>query len=309
MYALRMAKSSLSAIDLNLLLALEALLGETHVGRAGRRVGLSPSAMSHALARLRGLLDDPLLVRTGRRMALTKRASELAAPLSEVLARIAALLDTPARTEPASERRTVRIAVSDFALNHVIPPLWKHLAKAAPNVDLVVSLFGLNGFKELGDGEIDLAIAANRPTQGFHSRVIWREPFVCLARRGHPALKSKMTLRRFAALEHVLVSPRGRRIGASDEALRKKGLKRRVKLVVPTFLAGATAVSVSDAVLTCGKRSAEDAQRFLSVETFPAPLSLADGLLLLNWHERHQHDAFLGWLREEIERVATEASA
>lgn len=306
MYALEMAKSPLSAVDLNLLLALEALLSEAHVGRAGRRIGLSASAMSHALARLRTLFDDALLVRAGRRMVLTERARELAAPLTEALGRLGALLDKPASGDPTGERRTVRIAVSDFALSQVIPPLWKHLASASPNVDLVVSLFGLNGFKELADGEVDLAIAANRPAQGFHTRVIWREPFVCLARRGHPALKTKMTPRRFAALDHVLVSPRGRRVGASDEALRKKGLKRRVKLVVPTFLAGATAVSVSDAVLTCGRRSAEEAKRFLDVETFPAPVPLADGVLMLNWHERQEHDRFLAWLRDEIDRVAKE---
>ncbi len=309
MYDRAVQKSPLAAVDLNLLLALEALLAEAHVGRAGRRVGLSASAMSHALARLRSLLDDPLLVRAGRRMTLTKRAAELSTPLTDALGRIAELLEKPAVADPASERRTVRIAVSDFALNHVLPPLWPRLTKSAPNVDLVVSLFGLNGFKELADGEIDLAIAANRPTRGFHSRVIWREPFVCLARRDHPALRTKMTLRRFAALEHVLVSPRGRRVGASDQALRKKGLKRRVTLVVPTFLAAANAVSVSDAVLTCGRRSAEDAKRFLSLETFRPPLSLSDGLLLLNWHERQQHDDFLVWLRDEIERAALDAQA
>ena len=340
MYDRAVQKSPLAAVDLNLLLALEALLAEAHVGRAGRRVGLSASAMSHALARLRSLLDDPLLVRAGRRMTLTKRAAELSTPLTDALGRIAELLEKPAVADPASERRTVRIAVSDFALNHVLPPLWPRLTKSAPNVDLVVSLFGLNGFKELADGEIDLAIAANRPTRGFQlgdeipkagivvktaifdgqvdlpqihrhhpTRAIWREPFVCLARRDHPALRTKMTLRRFAALEHVLVSPRGRRVGASDQALRKKGLKRRVTLVVPTFLAAANAVSVSDAVLTCGRRSAEDAKRFLSLETFRPPLSLSDGLLLLNWHERQQHDDFLVWLRDEIERAALDAQA
>jgi len=272
----------LSSIDANLLVALDALVQERNVARAARRVGLSPSAMSHTLARVREMLGDPVLVRSGRAMTVTPRALEIAAPLREGLASISRALEKPAPLDLKRERRVVRLAAVDFAQNHVVKRLAVRLRSDAPLVDLVTNLRGL----------------ARRPLAD--------EPFVCVVRRGHPCLSSRFTLKRFAELEHVIVSPRGKTIGATDAGLRKKGLKRRVVLAVPTFLAAALVVAETDLVLTCGARSAREAKTWLSLEVLPPPMKLPPFTLALFWDPRTEHDPFARYIRDTIADVAKE---
>jgi DNA-binding transcriptional LysR family regulator len=302
-----MVRSSLRGIDMNLLLVLEAVVDEENVGRAARRVGLSASAMSHALARLRRVIDDPILVRSGRRMTTTARARALAEPLRQGLSLVASALDRPRELDPRTERRTLRIATSDFGLNLLIPALVRRLAREAPLVDVVVTPMGPHVHKELVAGEVDLGIAANRPVKGYRSKVVLEEAFVCVVRRGHPALAGRMTARRFAELGHIIISPRGRTPGAVDQALRKKGLRRRVTLVAPTFLGAATVVRSSDLVLTCGERSARTAAPWLDLVSFAPPVQVPPFQLVLHWHERQEHEPFLRWVRATLEAEAAAA--
>lgn len=299
-----MAASPLLGIDANLLVALEALLAEAHVGRAAKRMAVSQSAMSHTLARLRELMGDPLLVRTGQRMSLTPRARELAGPVGEGVGLLARALVRPTAMDPAKERRTIRIASVDYAQSLLVPELTVSLAKDAPGLDIVVTPFGDGTMRGLVAGDLDLALAMHRSASGMKSRVIHEEPFVSCVRRGHPALRERMTTKRFAALDHVLISPRGRVSGAVDDALRARKLERRVVAVVNTFLAAALVVARTDLVLTCAARSAEQAKAWFGVQTFVPPISLAPARLGMYWHERHQADALLGWVRERIAMLA-----
>jgi DNA-binding transcriptional LysR family regulator len=298
--------SPLARVDANLLVALEALLTEVHVGRAARRMGVSASAMSHTLGRLRELVGDPLLVRTGQRMSLSPRARELATPLRDGLGLLATALARPSELDPKRERRTVRIAAVDFAQTLLLPELVGLLAREAPGIDVVVTPFGESSVRDLATGELDVALAMHRSTSGLRSRVIHEEPFISCVRRGHPVLHERLTPRRFAALEHVLISPRGRVVGAVDDALRARGLKRRVVAVVTTFVAAALVVASSDLVLTCAERSGTYAKQWLGLQLIRPPITLAPARLGMYWHERHTADALLGWLRERIaELVAT----
>lgn len=295
-----MANKPLASIDLNLLLVLEALVSEESVAAAARKVSLSPSAVSHALARLRELTGDPVLVRVGRRMSSTPRARRLLPHLTAGLAELERALEMEGDFDPAKEERMVRIAAVDFVQNALMGPLLAWLREQAPKVDLAVQPFGASALHDLATGESDLAFAAHKKSRGFHSRVVLEEPFVCLLRRGHPALRQKLTPSRYAALDHVLISPRGRTPGAVDRALKKRGLSRRVALAVPNFLAAALVVSQSDLVVTCGERLAKAVASALALTIVSPPVSLPPFEVGMFWHERQEHDPFLGWLRRSV---------
>ncbi len=299
-----MERSQLAALDTNLLVALDALLQTRHVERAARRLSVSPSAMSHTLARLRALLDDPILVRVGRQMAATARAQALAVPLRDGLALLERVVAAPKRFDPAAERRPLRLAAVDFAQALVVPPLHRALQREAPSVDLVVLPFQPASAAALARDEIDLGISGSRTVTGLRSREIHREPFVCVLRRGHPALRTRLTVKRFAALDHVLISPAGKVIGSVGLALRKRGLRRRIAAVVPSFHVAAEIVAGSDAVLTCGQRSAESVRRYLALEVVAPPLPIEGFPVSMFWHERHEHDPFLAWAREQVAAAA-----
>lgn len=291
-----MMNGSLAGVDANLLVAVDALLDEEHVGRAAKRVGLSASAMSHALARARELVGDPILVRVGRTMVPTPRGRAMAPALREGLARAAAALASPAPFDPRRERRTLRLAATDYALLSVGAHLWRRLAADAPEVDVVVSPFA-GSFVDLAAGEVDLVVAVHGTPRGILSRSFLVEPFVCVVRRGHPALDKKLTVARYAALGHCLISPRGRVRGAVDRALAARGLKRRVAFVSPTFLGAAQVVAASDLVMTCAERSAREAAARLGLAVLPTPLPIPPFEMGMFWHERQERDPFLAWIR------------
>jgi DNA-binding transcriptional LysR family regulator len=293
----------LAGIDLNLLLALDALVAEESVGKAARKVGLSPSAMSHALGRLRDVVGDPLLVRTGLRMRATPRARAMGPRIAAALTEIGQAIAPEPAFDPAAETRTVRIAAVDFVQSTLFSRLLKWLERRAPRVDFAVLPFGPTSFKDVAAGDVDLAFAQHYRAPGLHERVVLSEPFVCVLRRGHPALARKLTAARFAQLGHVLVSPRGRSPGAVDRALKKRGLARRVVLAVPNFLAAALVVADSDLVLTAGVRSAQRLATALGLVTVAPPVALPPFQVGMYWHERTEHDAFLSWLRAGIEEV------
>ena len=298
---------ALAGVDANLLVVMNALLAEEHVGRAARRVGLSASAMSHALARLRELFGDPILVRSGQRMVATPRARELAPRLREGLALVAQAVARPPAFDPANERRTLRIAAVDFAQTGVLLPLIASLRREAPRVDVAVLPFGSALLKDFATGDLDIALAASRRVKGLMARVLFEEPFSCVARRGHPALVGRLSAKRFAQLDHVMISPRARVPGAADLALGRAGLRRRVALVVPNFLAAALAVVESDLVLTCASSSARQLSRWLELDVFAPPLKLAPFGLGMFWHERTDADPFLAFVRARLVSVAADS--
>ena len=227
------------SIDLNLLVALDALLGEKNVTRAASRLHLSQPATSAALARLRQVFRDPLLVRTSRGMLPTAKALELAQPLQQVLGDITRIVQPTGPFLPAEARSTFTIAASDYVEFTVLPHLLEQLEAEAPATRLAVRAIDLELItRSLESGEIDLAImnTTNAPPD-VRARSLYTERFVCIARRDHPRVGDSIDLDTFCELEHVMVSARaGVFSGATDEALALIGRKRRVRLSVPHFL-------------------------------------------------------------------------
>jgi DNA-binding transcriptional LysR family regulator len=300
-----MHRVHIEAFDLNLLLAFDALWTERHVTRAARRIGLTQSAMSHALGRLRDQLDDPLFQRTPRGLSPTARAHALAPSIGEALAIVRRAVELDARFSPAALQRTFTIGTTDYGELVLLPRLFARLQREAPGVRLVVRpVVGL-GERELLSGEHDLILGVGAPAgAGLRSEVLFTDGFVSLLRAGHPATRRPLTLSRFVALPHVLVSPQGRGDSAVDVALRERKLERRLALRVPHFLSAPLVIAESDAIITLPERVARAvaAQHRLVIRKPPLPLP---GFSFSQfWHTRNEGDGAHLWLRELLWSVA-----
>jgi DNA-binding transcriptional LysR family regulator len=289
----------LGGVDLNLLVALDALLAERSVTRAAARVGLTQPAMSHALARLRTLLDDPLFVRTPGGMVPTPRAEAMEAPIRRALVDIGAAIRDRSAFDPKTAKRAFTIATRDYADLVLLPPLVARLSREAPGVDLHVRTVPDDWAHALQQGEVDLVVAPlpGKGPSGVLARKLLDERLVCVMRKGHPDAKKPLGLARYLALRHALVAPQGRAGGLVDDVLAQKGLRRRVALRVPSFLVVPFVVARSDLVVTLAERVAVTFAESLDLAVLPPPLELSGFSLHLTWHERRAADAGLSWLR------------
>jgi DNA-binding transcriptional LysR family regulator len=304
------AHDELTSIDLNLVLALDALLTERHVTRAAARLGITQSAASHALARLRDVLDDPLLVRGARGMMMpTPRAQALAPAVHRILNDLSAVLRGDAAFDPATARRTFHIGTSDYVELVFLPKLIERLQQDAPNIDVWVHTLTDHGDEALAAGAIDMVMApprgAARPA-GSYEKMLFDDSFSCIMRKHHPLAKSRMTLPRFCDAAHLLVAPRGTPGGFVDSALGALGRSRRVALAVPHFLVVPYLIASSDLIATLADRLATTFAATLGIVRMQPPLALPRLPIALAWHEREHNDPPHRWLREQIVAVAGE---
>jgi DNA-binding transcriptional LysR family regulator len=296
---------NLSRIDLNLLVAFDALLSEQSVTRAAQRLGLSQPAMSSALGRLRLLLDDAVLIRTPNRMVPTARAMELVGPVRQILQQIESAFVTPAPFEPSTSTRRFRVATNDYVELVLLPPLLRELSRSAPGVALDVVQLGPDYPEEmLQTGKLDLAIGfAHSVPAELHSQILIKDRFICAVRADHPAVGRRLTVRQYAELPHVMVSQRGGITGIVDQALAMHGLERRVAATVPHFLAAPHVVAHSDHIVTLAERVARSFAGFLPLRLIKPPLVLPGFRIAMAWHARAEHDPAQKWLRETLKAV------
>lgn len=295
----------MKSIDLNLLVALEALLAERNVSRAAVRLGLSQSATSAQLARLREVFRDPLLVRTPRGMLPTARAAALAEPLRQVLGEIGRMVQPSESFDAAAATVTFSIAASDYVEYALLPRLVDHLEAHASRARIAIRPTHYRALRQqLESGEVDLAILSRQnlgePGPDVRSRPLYSERFVCVARRDHPLLKGReVTLDQFCAIDHVFTSPAGGGfVGQADQALAAVGRSRNVRLSVPHFLLAPEIVARSDMIAVLPERLAAgyaDRLRVLQI-----PLELAGFTIVQAWHERVHRDPAQGWLRQVV---------
>lgn len=299
----------LSSIDLNLLLVLDALLETGSVKDAARRLALSPSATSHALARLRDVLGDPVLVRAGRRMVPTTRAEALAPRVRRLLEEAEAVFRRAEGFDPALLRRSFTAITNDYGELMVVCPTSALLAREAPGVDLYSRGAGLDrgvtGLRE-GIGDVMIGVLSSPPPDIATQR-LFRDEFVSLLRAGHPALEQRWTKRRFAALEHVLVAPGGTPRGTVDTLLAEHGLERRVARTVSTFHAAPHLLAQTDYVLTVSRRVAERLAGDLGLVQRKPPVAPEGYWIVLAWHRRHDEDPEHRYLRVKIAEAVADA--
>ncbi|WP_434422656.1 LysR family transcriptional regulator [Nannocystis pusilla] len=291
----------LQGVDLNLLVALEALLSERSVTRAGARLGLTASATSHALARLRATFGDELLVRTRGGMIPTARGEQLLVPLRAVLRDAGALLSNSARFDPKTSRREFVLASTDYIEAVLLPPLLARVSAAAPGVQLRVHPLVTDVAAPLETGAITVALGVVfESSPGLQQQALFSEEMVLVCRKGHPEVKRTIDLATYLRLRHVLVSVRGGSQSVVDEQLAELGHARQIALVVPHFLAAPLIVASSDLVLTTPARLVRRLGPALDLRTLAPPLAVPGFTVRQVWHERHQDDPGHLWLRQQI---------
>jgi DNA-binding transcriptional LysR family regulator len=296
---------NIAGVDLNLVPALEALLRQRNVTRAAADVGLSQPAMSRALARLRQLQDDPLLVRTPAGYALTPRAQALHPLVTAAVAQLRTVFQPPA-FDPAEERRTVRLAATDAHTVLVVPHVMARLTSEAPGVDLRVESHGANLMERLHSGALDLAFAlATTPLPpGVYSEVVAEDRLALVMRQGHPAASRAWRLSDYETYPHVGVSIMGDGQSGIDALLASKGLERRIALVTPHYMAALATVAATDLVSTLpAALAARFAPGFELMLRDPPFGGTTMQVTLVCSHVR-AGDPFLAWFRNLIREVA-----
>ena len=293
--------NNLAGIDLNLLTVLEALLAERHVSRAALRLNKSQPAVSHALARLRLLLDDPLLTRQGGSLRPTARALEIQPHLSEALDRMRHLL-APAGFDPSSEQRTFRLAMSDYGTAVLLSKLVPLLRVEAPRCNLLVTQASREAMAaQILDGEIDIAFGVFPDLGEQLARVLlFEDRYVCLADGAVLPASGGLDLASYLARPHALVALRADVENEIDRTLAALGHKRRICLTLPHWGVAPRLIAGTDIILT------------VAHGILPASIG-ADGLCLFEppfappavpftqiWHPRRQGDPAHQWLRERI---------
>jgi DNA-binding transcriptional LysR family regulator len=296
----------LAAIDLNLLVLFEAVFAERHVGRAAQRLRVTPSAVSHGLRRLRQLFDDVLFLRVPKGVVPTARATELATPILDILARVESVVSSVEPFDPARSTRRFSIGAADATAAVLLPRLSRTLRQAAPQIDLGIRhLLPQSGLGELDAGAIDIVVLAlDAVPARFFAKVISEEEFVIAARAGHPFLK-KPDLHRYCQQRHLLVTMSGEHQGHIDQVLAKKGLSRRVALTVPSFMLALTALAASDLVAAVpGSLVEAHAARF-GLGSVKAPLALRRWQLRAITPAVKLADPGVAWLFDAVEHAAS----
>ena len=287
------------------LAALDALLSERNVTRAAARLHLSQPATSGALAQLRALFNDPLLVRNGREMVLTARASELLPMAREALAKVDLLFGSKGRFSPADVRRLFRVAVSDSVGQLLMPALVERLARDAPGVTLRVSAAGSEvPGKLLGNGALDMAIAHYESIPAdLRALTLYEHKLVAVVRRTHPLIRRKLTLQQFVATPQVAVFPHSASL--EDELRRVFGAARRPFVLAASVQHLSTAAAIvarTDALALMTEPVAMLYSGVFDIKRVPLPAELALPAVPVRaiWHERTQHDPASGWLRQVL---------
>ena len=307
----------LSRADLNLLVLFETLLRERHVGRAAQRLNLSASAVSHALRRLRRLLNDPLFLRTPRGVVPTARALELAGSLDDVLAGIRRVIATAAPFDPLTSAREYTIGAPDGASSVFLRPLLSRLRHDAPRVNLRLrQLLPNEGartapspwegvFKALDDRAIDLAVGPFEPVPArFLAQKLCDEDFVVVSRAGHPYTTAP-GLEAYCTAGHIVVSQTGNAYGFVDRELEKLGLSRRVALTVPGFFMALTVTAETDLLAAVPRSFASAHGAALGLAITEAPLSLPHFEIRSVLPRVALADAGLAWLNSVLASTHT----
>ena len=293
----------LARLDLNLLLVFHHLLREKRVSAVATVLGMSQPAVSSALGRLRTSLGDELFLRTQQGMAPTPYALQLAEPVATALDGLQQALNVRAAFDPATSERRFTLAMTDVGEMYFLPVLMDELAQTAPGVTLqVVAVTSASLGADMASGRTDLALGLLPQLQaGFFQQALFRQPYVCLMREGHPlAAAPSLALADFAAASHVRVIAAGTGHGRVDEALERQGLQRRIRLTVPHYVALGDVLGHSDLIATVPERFAQRVTTPFGLTTRPLPLAVDGSVIHQFWHARLHKDPGHQWLRELV---------
>jgi DNA-binding transcriptional LysR family regulator len=320
-----MSNIHFNSLDLNLLRVFDALIEERSVTRAGERLGLSQSAISHALNRLRYVLNDELFVRTPDGMQPTIRAAEIAPRLREGLLQLQLALG-PAEFDPARTERRFTIACTEYVGTILMPQLVARLRGLAPNAEIRIRPSNMGVAEPLLAGRVDLAIGSfRRVPELFIYETLFHETRVWVLSADHPAARHDLTLERLSALSHLIISSSGEdeqavhgyvtdhglerlvtrsEVGLLQGALAAQGLRRVIRLTTPHFLAALAIVSQSDMAAPLPRRLAAAFAEQYRLKLFEPPYPSPSFDIMALWHRDHGEEPAIVWLRTVLKEVA-----
>ncbi|PXW65887.1 LysR family transcriptional regulator [Methylobacterium sp. B4] len=292
----------LSRLDLNLLVALDALLTERSVTRAAARIGISQSAMSHALARLRTTFSDELLTRGPEGMRPTPRALALLAPIQEALAQIQQITAPPAAFDPATADITFTLGIPDSTEVLLMPILIAHLQTNAPGVKLLLHTVDRNRIlDDLDSGRVDLGIGVFEQGQTHHKRrILNKESYLCIFNADLVGVTAPISLDDYVRIPHLLTSLVESAHGVVDDALAKIGRKRVIALTSPRFSVMPFVVRQAPVIATMHSRLARFFAESMGLTVSPAPIALPDVSISMIWHSSNDDVPSQRWLRDTI---------
>ena len=291
-------------LDLTLLLVFEAAMDSGKLTAAAKRVGLTQSAVSHALKRLRDVFDDELFVRTTHGVRPTQRALALRAPLLQALQLIAGAVRAPS-FDPRRDQRIFRIAALDYETSLFAPLLVRSIAGLSGSRFVFRPLVRNAAIDGLKSGEVDLLLGYTwQSDQDCEAATLYHEDYLVVGRRGHPLFDAALDLRAYINFGHVLVSPGGSLSGIVDGALAKEGKSRHISVAVPYFLSALAIVAKTDLLVTLPRRLALNHAAQFDLQAVDAPLVIRQFAVSMIWSRRLGTDPGTVWLREEVLKVA-----
>lgn len=294
----------LERVDLNLLPVLDAILRTQSVSKAAAIIGLSKPAASHALARIRSQLGDPVLVRAGQRWVLSERAEAIAPRVTAALTEARSVLTAQRPFAPLALRREFRIHATDQMLSLLGLALGHAVSAQAPNVALrFLPLDPEEATALRGDIDLALGVFHELPAE-LRTQTLFEDRYVCVAREGHPRIRGEISLEQYLAARHVVVAPRGAPGSVIDSVLAKHKRGRRAVRWVPYYASALEFVATSDCVATTSERLAHHHAARYHLQVLEPPLRLPSCAGSQVWHPRLESDPAHGWMRQLIAGIA-----
>ena len=291
----------IDSIDLNLLATFDAIERERSITLAANRIGVTQPAMSNALARLRRIFNDPLFVRTGRKMQPTPFAQRLAEPIRQSCALINYALRMDKGFEPSKSTQTFIFYMTDIGEVVNLPVILNHMQRVAPHITIkVASILQQDLQKAMAEGEVNIALG---PFPGlkaeFFEQRLYSDSFVCIARAGHPKVRNTLTYKQFCEIPHVVVESAGHE-AAFERIIRRQKVDRRIAVTVPHFMALPVIIGDSDLIATIPLRAAESFSYLAKIKLFKVPIELPSYDIKQHWHERFHRDPANQWMRNTL---------
>lgn len=292
--------NKLRQLDLNLLIALDVLITEASVTKAAEKLNMSQSAMSHALKRLRAILNDDILIRTSREMEVTPYARQISDRISQILTDIESTLLLKETFDPATAQETFRIAASDYVEATIGINLIQQLTTQAPGIRIrITNLDKETVMDAIDDNRIDLVIGAKLPLKSWHvEQDLYREEFVCVIKSDDSLIE--LSVAEYIERSHILVSMQNDFQGKVDEILKLQQQFRQVVWSTSHFMTVPFLLANSNCVALLPKRMAQQCAKAMNLKLLPPPIAIKGFTVSLVWHQRNTNNPQHQWLRQQI---------
>ena len=304
-----MVSPQLKQLDLNLILVLHHIIQEKHISRAALELGMTQSAVSHALNRIRNYFDDPVLIRNGRQMVLSPFAERVAGELQEILNNIHGLKLLKPEFDPFVSKQSFKIGLPEYLAIRYMSELTKVISDLAPHIHITtVNINKQTGLGVLDKGGVDLIIGHFQGVpKKFRQQTLFVEDFVGACRNKHPLIKSgKVTKENYFKASHMHVSLAGKNYGHLDESIKKEALSRDVKLTISNYMLGLFMVEDNDYLLTEPRQAVEPFIDKFNIDVFELPFDSPTFEVSMIWHHQNNTSPAHTWFREQIVNIDLE---